>query len=199
MIHLGVRFAVVGHHAVEPLAVPVQRAGDIAGHHLAVVIARFHQHLAPELFLGTLGDQVDDATGGTLPVEHGGRPFEDLHPLEGVLIGPGAGVAAEGGLQAVDEDRRCHPADLGPVAARVHTVKAAVHAGEVLKRLLNGLGTDGIHKLPGTQGNGERRFGDRHVHLADGGLPGQGHLLADDDLLDIQALPLGRVQGGRKQ
>ena len=98
----------IGHAA----AAVADRTADVeAAAHLAEAAA-LHKNLVVADELGHLGDEVDDAARTRLPVEHRGRPLNDVDALQPIGIDSRGSVAAARQWQAVKKDRCREPADI---------------------------------------------------------------------------------------
>ena len=70
VVYLRVAVAAHGHQAVEPLAVAVQRAGQVGGQLFALVTAQLQLYFSAGFRLRALAGQVQDATHAALAVQH---------------------------------------------------------------------------------------------------------------------------------
>ena len=128
---------VVEHSAV------TQRVGQRAthvDHRLTVVIRTIEKAEVKDASLrGGFADHVEDAAGGELAVQDGGRSFEQLHRLDGGEVWEGGGASGRHEalvLHTVDHERS--DVEATHLEALVSTVDGAhVGAGEELDGVLN--------------------------------------------------------------
>ena len=171
--HVADRAAAVAsqrHQAVQPLALGVERAGQIRLDLLAIVAAEADADLARRVGLRSLADQVDDAAAGPLAVQHARGPAQDLDAFERVRIGPRVVVEPHRVEQAIQVLRGLGAADLDPVAAIVRAERiGGAHARGVAGGLLDRLRALQRDAILGDDGKRLRRVEHGRVGLGGGG------------------------------
>ena len=169
----GVAVAPQRHHAVQPFAFFIDRAGQVGLDLLALVVAVADADLARGLGLRTLADLVQDAAHGALAVQHAGRPLQHLDALQRIGIGTGVVVEADGIEQAIQVLGGIGATDLDRIAAVVHAEGGGGDASGITHRLLHRLRALQFHAVARDHRDRLRRFHQRRVGLGGGdGAPG---------------------------
>ncbi|MDT4830265.1 hypothetical protein FQZ97_637230 [compost metagenome] len=166
VVDLRAAVAVHGHEAVHPLALGVERAGEIGGDLLARVVAQLQLHFALRLGLRALRHEVEHAADAALAVEHRRRAAQQLHALQHVRVGPAGVVGAVGALQAVEVLHGVAAAGLERIHAAVEIARH--HAGRVVGGLAQGERALGFDLVARDDRDGLRRLDQRRVGLGGG-------------------------------
>ncbi|MCY1433467.1 hypothetical protein D9M71_494950 [compost metagenome] len=90
----------------------------------------------PGVEAGLLAHTVDQATGGTTAIEHGGRALDHLHSLDVGEVAKIQGVVADTVDEHVADGAETADGDLVALAVAV----GQAHAGHVLQHVFHGLG-----------------------------------------------------------
>ncbi|MCY1519824.1 hypothetical protein D9M68_545880 [compost metagenome] len=182
VLYLGVAVASQGDDAIQPLAVFAGRAGQVGPDLAAVVVAQHDADFALRFFQRALADQVDDAAGAALSVQHGGGAAQHLDALHRIHLGARI-VEAEVLAQPVQVLDRFDAADAHIVGAVVHAIRVRAHPGGIVHGVLDVLRAL-VHDLVArNHGDGLGRFRQRRVGLGAGGAA-RGHV------------PVDRAEGG---
>ena len=155
-----------GGEPVEELAVRIDRPAEVEGGAEIVEAAELEQHLVERLRRRALADQVDQAAGRALAVEHRGGAFEHLDALEAVGLDARPDEAAMRHAHAVEIDvgqpESAHP---DPLHARVVAVLLGLYARRVAQRLADCLRALRRDLVRGDDRDGLRRLDQRRVRL----------------------------------
>lgn len=165
IVNLRVRITGEADDAIEPLAVLGQRAAAVELELFEVERAIFDRNFVARRRQRQLGDAVDNAAHRRLTIEHGGRPAQHFHALQGIgLDGDCIGVA-EAAAQPINEVSGGNAANIVVVAARIHAEGPAQDPGGIAQRLLNILHALVAHLLVADHGDGLGRLDQRGIGL----------------------------------